>query len=537
MAMLGLDNNTHYFLKESVYFEPLINHWYAWPYMIPPVQSALYMAKKQLKIMKSFVDNPKLHAMASKHPELAGGEFLAADSDKVDLVATLLNDLKDNNQQIFQLAESISALHALLASHQDGMSMEPLYQDIPDALKGFVELCMDFNHSPSYRLIEGLLYESSWYQKSLQSLQLGLIDGKNERPFVFSTPRLTTSDTLQIAAEFTDPMVDKLFSMRTESVTGNDIHALFQGLACKGGLSLSDLFTEHPPKNRWQKTESGVKLSYLGHAGFLIEHVNTNILIDPIIANKNEQSSADVLSFADLPPSIDYICITHTHSDHANIETLIQLRHKTKTVLVPKNNGGALVDPSLKLMLNKLGFHTLELEDMEQIGLPNGEIRALPFLGEHGDLPIRSKCAWLVNLEGKNIYFGADSNNLESKMYQHVKAQIGQLDVLAIGMECVGAPFTWAYGPLVDENLSSGIKDSRRLNGSRSKQAIEMVDVFGPEQVFIYALGAEPWFKYFMGIEYTENAEQSVESQKMLDLCAERNVRCEKLFGKKVITL
>ena len=28
------------YLREDVYFEPLLNQWYAWPYLLPPVTGA-----------------------------------------------------------------------------------------------------------------------------------------------------------------------------------------------------------------------------------------------------------------------------------------------------------------------------------------------------------------------------------------------------------------------------------------------------------------------------------------------------------------
>ena len=47
---------------------------------------------------------------------------------------------------------------------------------------------------------------------------------------------------------------------------------------------------------------------------------------------------------------LDYISITHNHQDHYNLETLLQLRHKTGKLILPVNNGGTLPDPSMKLI-------------------------------------------------------------------------------------------------------------------------------------------------------------------------------------------
>jgi hypothetical protein len=73
--------------------------------------------------------------------------------------------------------------------------------------------------------------------------------------------------------------------------------------------------------------------------------------MDPVIASRDDTHGDEVFSFSPLPPKIDYICLTHSHQDHVNIETLLQLRYKIDPILVPKNNGGSIADPSLKLML------------------------------------------------------------------------------------------------------------------------------------------------------------------------------------------
>ena len=65
------------YLREDVYFEPLFNQWYAWPYLIPPVTAARYVENTHLRIMKSFVNNYQLHIIAAQEPTLTGGEFLS----------------------------------------------------------------------------------------------------------------------------------------------------------------------------------------------------------------------------------------------------------------------------------------------------------------------------------------------------------------------------------------------------------------------------------------------------------------------------
>ena len=281
-------------------------------------------------------------------------------------------------------------------------------------------MTLDLYHQPSYRLIEGLIYSGSLYDKSLQSVSLGVLKQGENRPFVLSTPRLADTSNLHIEASFDAPIWDTLFSAREQAVSSDEIDKMFDGISLKGGLTPRDLFTTQGPKTTYQPLTQDVRVQYMGHAGLLVESSGFAALVDPVIANRTQENEDKTFSYSDLPEKIDYICLTHNHADHVNIETLLQLRYKTKKVLVPKNNGGSLADPSLKLILQQLGFIVDEVEDFEHIKCPQGQVISIPFLGEHGDLNIRSKTAWYFELNGKKIYAGADSSNLEPKMYQHI---------------------------------------------------------------------------------------------------------------------
>ena len=158
-------------------------------------------------------------------------------------------------------------------------------------------------------------------------------------------------------------------------------------------------------------------------------------------------------------------------------------------------------------------------------------------MGEHGDLNIYTKSAWLFDIYGKKVFMGADTSVLDKNLYKKVHELFGDLDVLAIGMECVGAPYTWIYGALCTKAVSQKIKNSRRLNGSDAAQATELVNIFNPKQVYLYALGLEPWYKYFMGIEYDENSKQVIESNEFKKSCEARDLNVECLFGNTVLKL
>ena len=83
---------------------------------------------------------------------------------------------------------------------------------------GLVELVYDLKNQPSFRLIEPLLYRSSFYDESAQSLMLSLID-QDDRPFVLSTPRMVEEGDLELRRPFRHGGIDELFKMKTVAAT------------------------------------------------------------------------------------------------------------------------------------------------------------------------------------------------------------------------------------------------------------------------------------------------------------------------------
>jgi len=239
-------------------------------------------------------------------------------------------------------------------------------------------------------------------------------------------------------------------------------------------------------------------------------------------------------TFEDLPDVIDYVVLTHNHQDHVLFESLLQLRHKVKHVVCPANNQGFLADPSLKLILEKIGFSSvISLGDFETIAIPEGRIMGLPFLGEHSDLNIHSKIAHFVTLKDTKILFAADSNNLDHELYVNIFNHIGPIDILFVGMECDGAPLTWLYGPLLANPLKRTYDNARTLSGSNFQKAWNIVRESGCKEAYVYAMGQEPWLNYIMALQYSPDSIQITESDLFVKTCQDLGIKSERLYGKK----
>jgi len=522
-------------LKPNVLAEPLFNRWYAWSYLIPPATAAMYVANLHLKIMQSFIAAPQAHVAALRDPAMIGGPFINHAPGRVEDVKALMERTARDQSRLLALADAIKTLDKTLSDEADGSSIESLYQKTPDALKGYVELVYDLNHHPSIRFIEGLLYKSAYFDESAQSLAFSLVEA-DDRPFVLSTPRLRGDAQLELHVPFRDRSLDRLFEMKSAPDSLGRIMEMLK-VPREDEELFSQFFTESEPRRTGRYSGDGVRIRYFGHACLLIESRECSILCDPVISY---EYPTDVrrFTYADLPEFIDYALITHGHQDHLALETLLQLRHKVKTVLAPKNNGGGLADPSLKLMLQNLGFGGVrEIDEAETVEIEGGAITGLPFFGEHGDLNIRSKLAYLINLRGKSVICAADSNNLEPMLYERVREMVKKVDAMFIGMECDGAPLSWLYGPLFTKPLARKVDQSRRSNGSDYGKAMNIVERVRPGAVYVYAMGQEPWLTYLTSIHYTEESRPIIDSNQLVAHCRRLGLKTERLYGQKEIWL
>lgn len=522
------------YLKHNVVAEPLFNQWHAWSYLIPPAPAAMFVANSHLKMMRSFVSAPEVHVAALRNPAMLGGSFINHPASKTPEIRELLNRTTDECASLLELADAIKTLDTMLQAQATGNSLEPLYREVPAPLRGYVELIYDINNHPAVRFIEGLLYRSRFYRPDLQSIALFADSG--ERPFAFNTPKLADEQTLHLRKPFRSAALDELFKTRYQPRPLGEIKEMLE-VSDKDEPLLSSFFTTGPEFAGARYEGTGVRIRYFGHACVLIESRKVNVLVDPVISYKSS-GGIERYTYADLPDRIDYALITHTHQDHCMLESLLQLRHKIGTVVVPRSNAGSLADPSLKLMLQQIGFTDVrELDEFETIEDDGAYILGLPFLGEHGDLNIRTKTAYLVKMENRSVLCVADSNNLEPRLYEHVHDVVGDIDVVFIGMECDGAPLSWVYGPLLTKPLPRKLDQSRRFDGSNCEKGLHLVNSLKPQQVYVYAMGQEPWLTYLTNIQYTDESRPIVESDKLVKECLGRGRVSERLFGCKEILL
>ncbi|MGW0838137.1 MBL fold metallo-hydrolase [Streptomyces prunicolor] len=517
------------FLRSKVIVEPLLDRFFAWPYTLAPVQSAMNLTFLQVPLLESYLQSPQVHVAASNNPELRGGYFINIPEARADEVSDLLAGIKRDRAAILRFAEAIAAGQELLRANATGYDLTPLYPKLPTELGGLIELAYDTDNQAQMRFIEPLVYASEVYQESRQSVQLSFETGI-ERPFILSTPRLSSPDVLELDLPFRHPGLEELFRARVQPTSIGHLREALE-LDDAQAEQLRGMLSDRPSLAEDRHIEGGGRIRYFGHACLVLQTPQAAIVTDPFISA--DSTAGDRYTLDDLPDYIDLVLITHGHQDHIVLETLLQLRGRVGKIVVPRCSRGNLTDPSIALMLRHQGFPVIEVDDFDEVEFPGGKVTATPFLGEHCDLDIRAKSTYWAELAGKKVFIGADSSGIEPALYRHVKQHLGTADIAFLGMECDGAPLTWLYQALLTIPITKKMSNSRKLSGSNAEQAAAIMTELGAGEAYVYAMGEEPWLGHVMATTYTEDTYQLKQIEEFLDWCKNRGITAGHLYGQQ----
>ncbi|HEY1662078.1 MAG TPA: MBL fold metallo-hydrolase [Verrucomicrobiae bacterium] len=150
-----------------------------------------------------------------------------------------------------------------------------------------------------------------------------------------------------------------------------------------------------------------VAITWIGHASFLIQFTDLNVLIDPNFANwlfllKRIRRSGFKIS--DLPP-IDLVLLTHAHFDHFHRPTLKKLPHP-KIGIMPRGVGD---------LAHNLGFsRIIELEWWESFSQAKSKWKVTFVPSKHWGARTlhdqhRGYGGFVLEHQGRRIYHAGDS--------------------------------------------------------------------------------------------------------------------------------
>jgi L-ascorbate metabolism protein UlaG (beta-lactamase superfamily) len=526
-----MSDSNSYRLADTTLVEPLVNRWLAYSHVIAPVAASLQLNNYQLKLLESFLDDPRAHADACSDPKLRSGPFVDIAPERVDEVRKLVADTRERMALNLELAEDLFRFHNRLVAEAEGQSLDELYRQLPETLAGYVELVYDYYHRPSVRFFEALTYRSPYYDEGMQSLRLFRLERDDGRPYFMNTPRLPEDGALEWTLPFHRAEIDDLFRLDLDPRPLGEIRELL-GLSAADDPRLLPLLDGGPAMEVGTWKGDDVRVRYVGHACALVEWKGVSMLTDPCVGARSVHGTVERISYRDLPRHIDFALVTHNHQDHFWPETLLRLRHRIGTLVVPRN-GWLYGDLSLRLVAQALGFrNVVEVGELDSIPIPDGEIFAVPFMGEHADLA-HGKVGYVIRAGRRQLLFGADSDCLDRRTWDHLRAVLGPIHTLFLGMECVGAPLTWDCGPYLPIEVKREHDQTRRYKGCDSARALEIVEAVDAEEIYVYAVGLEPWYEPILGLAHDESSKQIIETRELLRRAPELGIRDARLlFGK-----
>ncbi|MFP3801320.1 MBL fold metallo-hydrolase [Paraburkholderia sp. SIMBA_027] len=521
-------------LREDVCVDPLINGWYAWAFLLSPAAASFVQTRNVGRVegLLQRVEQIKdlmvgSHLMATSLPEISG--------DEASQIHEALDRHSASTEAATALRNAILAVDGLLAK-MNGGPLTPFYRDVPDILKGAVELVYDRYHRPGFFLHERVLYEDGWMNRQSQTMRL--YGPQVKRRPAFLLPRFSQSDVFDIDLPFTHAGYDVLFRSRYQPTPFEHVCAALNVDQQRAAM-LRPLFEETETASSEipcdMVTPPAAKIfRYFGHASILASINGKTFLTDPWIPAFSTTAEDATYGLRDLPQHIDYVIISHAHADHLNVETLLELRHRVGHVYVPRGAGRSVNDPSMKVMIESLGFERVqEVDYFEDINLGDVTLTALPFFGEHGDLDVTAKASYLLSTRDFRCAFLSDSKNIVPELYDRLAARLhGGVDLVFVGMECEGAPVNWLYEPVLTSRVPQRLATSRRLAASDCSEASDLAARLDASQVAIYAMGYERSLAYLIGKTSTDDDWSHQEARRFIAQCNTSSRRATLMRGR-----
>jgi L-ascorbate metabolism protein UlaG (beta-lactamase superfamily) len=197
-------------------------------------------------------------------------------------------------------------------------------------------------------------------------------------------------------------------------------------------------YADHPPA---RVDGEALRVSYVGHASFLIQTAGVNLLLDPVWSQRAspfrhigpKRVNDPGIVFADLPP-IDVVLVSHGHYDHLDVATLSRLAaaHRPR-IIAPLGNDAIMRnrDPAIVAQAHDWG---------ERIAIGGGLwVTLVPT--QHWSartLSDRNESLWasfVIEGPAGRIYFVGDSGYGDGQNFHAVRERHGplRLAILPIG--------------------------------------------------------------------------------------------------------
>jgi len=178
--------------------------------------------------------------------------------------------------------------------------------------------------------------------------------------------------------------------------------------------------------------DNKITVQYINHAGFLISHKRTNIIIDPFLSGKffwnghwEIQSGKPKIKF-DQIPKIKAILCTHLHGDHLDMETIYKFIQRDKALLIaPKE--------AINFLIHCSGFGSLKCIpaiSKNRIRINDFKIVCLPNKGNEKDINSH-RLSFIIEHGNKKIFHSGDSHGFSYEWEKYA----GKIDLALLWCE------------------------------------------------------------------------------------------------------
>ncbi len=168
------------------------------------------------------------------------------------------------------------------------------------------------------------------------------------------------------------------------------------------------------------------KLTYFGHAAFLLEDGNTKIVIDPFLTGN------PVASVSPNQVQADYVLLTHGHGDHLG-----------DGLTIAKRNNATIVAPyELAMYCQSQGANVHPMHIGGSHTFPFGRVKLT--IAHHGSAAeidgklvyMGNPCGYLVTVGGKTVYHAGDTG-----LFLDMQL-IGEMNEIDVALLPIGDNFT-----------------------------------------------------------------------------------------------
>ncbi|MBM18034.1 MAG: MBL fold metallo-hydrolase [Epsilonproteobacteria bacterium] len=207
------------------------------------------------------------------------------------------------------------------------------------------------------------------------------------------------------------------------------------------------------------------KITWLGHATFLIQIGGKNIITDPILGSLSfvfQRLVPSVVTVKDLPP-IDYIVISHNHLDHMDSKTLQDIKQQSPSVrvLVPMGDKAWFDYHNFVYASEHLWWDEIIdpfVKDLKFTFLPANHWSQRTLFDKNKSL----WGSWMIQLGDYKIYFAGDTS--WGNHFEQIGQEFQNIDIACMPI-APGEPRKWMKDSHIDarEAVKAFIKLKARI--------------------------------------------------------------------------